>query len=679
MNFYVKDAAVSPDQALAIFQKVAQTYDVSVEKVTKGITEESGNKYQNQLYSGVFSPDSYPVGQLQITKGDFPQTPDEFLATYTTGTPEQSGTLYDFAANDHIQVGSLQAYYQEKGLVDGNYRLVSTKPFNNVSAINDIASAFNQSSEALLHPTTLEATLANPYLPFVVGAGVLMLLVFALLMASIPILHMKVVGVQKLLGWSSRQIWAASLKVLPLVALLGAALTDVILLLLIKEYSASFLIDLVGVEIAVFVLLMALASISFLIIKGYKTDAILKQSVSSSAPRVPAFVLKAAFVVFLAFFAIFVGPTINQTLQAYYAQQQWAKYGSYEVLSTTQPTSDDIDSIAAGDNRMTDKFAALYSLFNDSFHGMYIASSDYPCMDPNSPPLPGSFQTMTVNPNYLKTFPLQDSAGQPISVDESQAKRVVLVPQSRASEAASIGKKVCDSLQSLNEGFLQHGGAEESMPTYQVETIIYKDTHPFFSFDDQVGKDTGYLLTSPVFSVITDANATPAEKSNLAKTGLNTPFKFNLDSAGLARLQKQIMQTPLAANQPKFDTLENLTAEQITNTQNSMNFFLLTYGIVFVVNLVANFFLFSVVVLAKRKLLYVEKLQGLSLLYRFKGVLLTYGILYVVGFAFVALYTFASFWSLMLFASIVVLDALISFLIMRYLETRNTTLQLKEG
>lgn len=675
IDFYLKDTTVAPRQALVAFQKAADDYGVSIEKVTSDFDD----NVQGQVYSGIFTAATYPIDQLGITQGFFPQASSQFLATYRSNDQNQTGSLYDFAGDDRIKVESLQAYYDRTGRVAGTYRIVSTEPFDNVSAMNDIAAAFNESSEALLQKTTFGVTLMSVYFPLIVGAAVLVLLVFALLMASMPVLRMKAIGVQKLLGWSNLEIWVSSLRSMPLVAAASVAATDIALLAIAREYSPGFVVELLAAQMAVFVVLILVTSLSLLVIRSYKADSILKQSVSAAAPRTLAFVLKAAFAVFLAAFAVFIGPNITIVAKDYQGQQQWMEYGSYQVMSSATTTGEDLDSIASGDARMQDKYAQLYPMLSDQFGGIYASSSDYPLTGPGGSPVPGSYQTMTVNPNYLKEFPLKDEQGNDIRVDESDDKRVVLVPQSRAGEAASIGQQELKKIQSLNDSFLQHAGDGKGKRVYEVQAIVYQDDHSLFSFSDKVAANTGYLLTSPVVDVVTDANISRVEAGNLSIAGVDSPLKFKLDAAGLARLQQQVDQGSLADSDLKFDTLENTMADEIAQAQNALSALLTLYAVVFAVNLVASFFLFSVVVLANRKLLYVEKLQGLSLAYRFRSVFVVFGAFYAVGLVAVLLFTQGNLWAASLMLSIAVLDALVSILIVRFLETRNTTLQLKEG
>jgi hypothetical protein len=668
----VTETGITTQEALAKIAELAQKYQVSIIKTTYEIGEDD---LIRTVFSGVFTKETYLESQAVLLQGTFPSNTQEFVASYSTGDPDQTGMLYSLGAKNRTIIQSLGQYYLDKGQVSGTYLITSTQPYDNATLTADIGAFFGIDSQALLERTSRSQALINIAVSIIVGALVLLCLVFSLVVASIQVADAKRIGVQKLHGLSGRAIWLSSLKGALISCCVAGMLFDGVLLLFVKVFLWDFVLSLVAFQALVCLIFIGISSLSLLVIRGFKTGDMVKQSISMRVPIILSQILKTALLIAVVVAILFGSTNLELAIKGYSDQKRWADYGSYYVLSSMELSGDDLDSVANGDMRLLDKFADLYPVLNTECQGIYTVGTDYPELT-GADPLRESYQTLTINPNYLKEFPLTDTDGKTIEVDEGELDRVVLIPESRANESQELSGNVLKSDQSTYESDFRRRHLDAPEKDFAIHAIVYRDTAPLFSFDQQEGAENGYLLVSPVISVITEANILESEKNALIETGASAHMKFKLDSSELSSLRDFLAEGPLAVNNIKVDTIGNVLAENINLARNSLFIYLAIYLVVFFASALASVFLFSTRVLARRKWLYVARLHGLSLFARFKREFIFLGVLslFALAAAFIVSGGRPIFF---IVVGIVLLDALVMLAALRYIESKHLSSQLK--
>jgi hypothetical protein len=686
--FYVRGSTSPPDEVLGFFERVAEEYQVSVIK----ITEEFQDDRNVLIHSGVFYPETYPSDQLSISAGTFPFNHEGFLATYQSGTEGQAGYLFSFAQSSAFILQSLERYYGENDRVDGNYMLVSTVAFDGPGATRALSEYFEVDTEALLRQSTSKAS--SPEFPFYLFAVcfALMVLVFLLLAVVIPISKVREGAIKRLLGYSNIAIWFSSIQSMAIVAFSASAVFDVVLMILIKGFSFEFIVAMLGIQVFVTLLLVAASSITLLMLVTRKTGDMLKKSVSMKGSLICAVVLKATIALSIAMLSAPAADDAVRAANEYRSQAQWLRYGDYSVMLSMKLAGDDRDSIASGDKRLNDRFAALYDDLNDRLDGIYVTSNDYPGFRIDETPVPGtsleeSFQSLKVNPNYLKAFPLQDTKGTVIAVPETEHQRVLLVPDSRADDAEALAavflKQTTEYVESLAGRYATDAASPEEAAdrpdarSLSYKVIIYHSEDPMFSFDDNVGKSTNLLLHDPVIEVITKENILQGEKGALLSSGLDFPMKLDLSRDDARVLLAAIIQEKgLTDNAPVFDTIKNGKAQQVAWTSASLLLFVGGILVIFLLGLLSSFFLFSIIILARHRWLYVGKYLGYSLSARYRQELVFFAALYALVVICFWLATQSGF-GLIILTAIALFDAVVTLLIITRIERRNLASQMK--
>jgi len=652
-EFYIKDSQIDTQKSFGFFTELCEEKNISILKVSY----EMENGTPRTVYSGIFCTGTFPQESLRALNGRLPSAGAEFMSSYDTTDDLQTGRLFEFGGNNQLRVDLLEQNYAEKGRVDGTYRIVSNAPIDSRQVLEAIAAFYEIDYQTLITPSVVKSVDSSGLVSLGIGALVFIALIVVLLSLSLPVARIKEIGSQKLLGWSSLRIWWSYIWQIPLVACSTALLVLVILLLKLGGFVADFFAMLALIWVITLGGFILITSLMMLVIFRQKTSAALKQFFSLRPTFVASCLLKTAYLSLLAAFAFAVVPMLGFSITEHKTQQAWLNHSDLYVISAFDTTDEDLDSMENGDRRLDEKFgsAELYHIYNTEFGALYATSTDYLPLNPldiNSAPDTSSFQIMLVNPNYLKAYPLYDEDGKQIAIEESEGSRVKLVPLSRAGEKGESG--------TLTE----------------EKTIFYKDDVQLFSFASTVANDKGNYLTSPIIFVLTETNMYDYERWNLIVTGADACVKFPLDEAGIERLGKRLDTTALAQNNIKFDTIANVMAERISLLQSSLSMLFAIYAAIFIAGLVASVFLIQLLLLSKKRWLFVARLNGVSFYNRYQTEILFFAAINALALLGVTAGT-GSFLAIPLLLVAILLDATtIAFFIHR-LERKSLVSQLK--
>lgn len=676
MPFYLKGMQVSPDKALDFFKELSSTYHVSVIKSDV----ESRDGQVVTVKSGVFCIETFPSSQLGIVQGSFDGTGSRFVATFPTGNPDQSGLMYDFGDDDRLIVQTLQRAYADQGKVDGNYTLESTAPIDR-AALDDIGRFFSINQDDLLTKTSFKTDAFNGMFLISLGGLALLMLLIALLNVVSPFSEIRRVGTEKLLGWSNRAVWFASNKV-PFGIALICAVVIMAISLIIPGWTPVFFISLAGMLLATLIVMLALSGLAFLVASRFKTATALKGEAPTKIPLAATVVLKVLFVACLCLASLPSAFNIHLLIKDYNSQKHWLEYGDYLTVSSTIATGDDLNSFATGDSKLADKFASLYDDLNDELDGVFAMSSDY--LQGSGGGFASTYQTLTVNPHYFDHQRILDPNGTPYSFSDDDASLIILVPQSRAAETDQfIEQAKIDRLQEEDSVARRQTGktptsADEAQrkQDMDVRCLLYDDSAPLFSFDTNVAASDDFLLHSPLIKVATEANMTQNTKWTLQTTGLNEPMKIPPQPDAKSRFLDIAKRHGFADGTFFVDTLENTIASEIAQAGASMRNLVLLLCVLAALCAFSSYTLVKVVLAARKRWLDVASFLGYSFRARHWQLMGGLAIIYLAGLGVAGALSNDILAPAVVLAALVV-DALITFVVLRNLERKSAAALLK--
>ncbi|MDR0500577.1 MAG: hypothetical protein LBG97_04955 [Coriobacteriales bacterium] len=417
----------STDDTLNFLQGLSNEYQVSIVKKIL----QRGNIPEN-IYAGIFCESTFPMEQLGITGGSFIKAEDEFLASYDSGNPKQVGTLFVFGNDHRFTVKSLAAQWAEEGSIAGEYRIVSNRSYDYGAFLNKIATYFGVERDDLL-PVGGGGYYSGAFIEFAIIAIGLLALLFALAASTVPLFQSKQIGAKKLLGWQDGHIWMSYIRWMPTLALITIAITDAVLLWSLASFSQAFVINLGIIHVIILLVFFGLSLIMPMLARQVNVSQLLKQAVASRLSVAVACILKLCFIAVFCMSAASMLPLITVAVDRYQAVAPWLPYSDYYVINSYK-----LNNESPFSPKLRAAMGGMYETLNNDFNVLYIEGNDY--FKENNPFFTGTqnFQSLDVNPNYLKQFPLQGADGKVITVSEDDTRLIVLIPQSLVNSSEDI-------------------------------------------------------------------------------------------------------------------------------------------------------------------------------------------------------------------------------------------------
>lgn len=133
---------------------------------------------------------------------------------------------------------------------------------------------------------------------------------------------------------------------------------------------------------------------------------------------------------------------------------------------------------------------------------------------------------VSVNPNYLKTFPLYDTDGKRIQINDEEEDLIFLVPEKYSlyeQEIVTYYKNV--QLDKIETSRNYYGINCDSLKNQDIRIIWLKDNQGIFGFSTRVmSNEEGYIMNA-VTHVVTEKNSTILDRIGILGKGELDPLK----------------------------------------------------------------------------------------------------------------------------------------------------------
>lgn len=637
-SFFVnlENTTTEKEELLQGFKQLADSYDILIVKTEINYSKDEKviSKYlmaTNNQYATI-------LDHVNLTKGEFLDFKKNPAAYMTTNEKDSSATghLLDFAGDDVIYIKSLQVAPSLKGTY---YITPLETDFDTKEFYTKLESLTGLPYDELSRKTFYSGNstpLLFTILIFVVLIQILLCILFFLF---IGMQSLRKIAVLKLNGWNQLDIWFDSIKNYLFILLITSVVTNLFLNVILKNLTVSFQTHLLLLEL-LFALILILTSLSVLIIAHFTPlSLLLKNRIHQKIALIPVLIVKLFFVTAVICFAYLI-PTNFSSLQAEKEKiVHWESFSDYYVLSSMS-LGEDFNGIVQGTSTdMAEDLTNYYKELN-TLGAIYIHSEEITpnqrlqayqnvmYYDPAIGNQISSFFSMTVNPNYLKNFPVYDEQGNQISVSENEQSRLLFIPKSKADQAALYAKLyqslTLDSKLSFERRYHLE---EEALDSSKIQIIylIYDDSEPFFSFNDGLANSANGTVNSPIFNVLTIANGTPDETSNILNTGIYTTLK--LPFAGtedeleniLVPIQKKVN---LIDNRFEYNKISEWLDQSIGHYKDALQQLSLALGILIAIQLLISIQISQLVVILNRQKWAVFSLLGVKKSDKYKKFLL---------------------------------------------------------
>ncbi|QQB99569.1 bacteriocin-associated integral membrane family protein [Streptococcus oralis] len=657
LDLYLKDINEPAVSVLRFFEDVSKEYKVSIIKTDSG---------DEVVKSGVFDKDTFPYQEFGISSLDF--TTDGEGVYSNKEISNKLGTIPTFLKAKPIQLMTFQTYIKDTSRsLNGRYTITSTQEMDKDRIVQKWSDFFKIDQATLLEPTYKSAVEAlNRDLLLSAIVFVLAILLLVLVTVYQPMMEMKRVGVQKLLGFQDRAVLADVVKG-NLYLLLGGALVINLGVCFLLDYKPKDLFPMLWLShFLLLQLYLFISWLTYLLIQKMTISSLLKSLSSFKFGLLFNYLMKIGTTILLTVLLVGVGKSLEQENKELDYQKQWISQGNYLTLETFQLNDNLWQEQLAGSGQAVDYFYRFYQDLVEKTQAGYVQTSNLPIKNFATAEQVQRYQLADMLTVYYANRHFLESQG--FKLPDTGAKKVILMPASTKGEEDKnqlLGKLIAYLSMKYEE---QQKRTIEEM---DVEIAYYEGDWSFFPYSDKRKEN----LYNPIISLVNDSDMMWDEKARLSTTGLNNPIKIE----NTAQHQKEV--TALVGklsdgNYLKFSSIQAIQQDKVDSYRDAVRNFNILFALVGLLSMMISYFLLVTTFLLKRTDIITKKFMGWKLIDRYRSLLGLLLAVYSLPFMVLLFFTQALF-PLLLFAGFTGLDILFVLFLGSKMEQRNVVQLLK--
>ena len=565
---------------------------------------------------------------------------DRFVATTGEVRGAQTGVLSALPGGPRVSIRPLNQAFLALPTA-GSYYVECAQLSGCEAFLEHLATDINTRDQTIhATPDTFKAEgqqiagFSNGALPLL-GAGIYLLIVFvALAVLYRQISEAKRSGLLQLHGMGVFAIWWRITGRLIMIVLGIASAAAILAAALIPGATSQFMSTLAAFLLRSLVITMIVSLLSCLYIMRLRVAEAIKNRKDTKALFAFTMMIKVAFAVLL----IVTGGSLWLGYQAAARELKqvghWKSTAGYGVFSPMKVGNDLIDIQSGAPGPLTAEVYDLYPMLN-ARGSLYVDSLAFEPAALAQPLLPGKYRTMTVNPNYLRAYPVQDTAHTPITISESETDWIVLVPDTLRPESQAIEANI--TYNRVDVARAERGLFGRDMPAAvraQHIRIIWTAPHQkVFAFNTLINPNAGGLLDDPIIEVMTLSNSAGIDRDNAITGDVDGALKVKLTNNSptdtFVALQPDLKRLKLDDNLTHLVTLDDAALQQVQRIQGIITSIIVTgIGLLIVMLVLA---LQSLTLLFERfaRKIVTRRLFGLSFGRRYREFLVIFGAVWV--------------------------------------------------
>ena len=658
-DLYLKDVTKPTETILQFFEEVANQDKVSIIKVDNG---------DEAVKAGVFNKETFPYQEFGLTSLDFSK--NEKGVYSNQDLPNNLGAIPTFLKVKLIRLQTFQSYIEDKShTVNGRYMITSSKEIDRDTILQKWSDFFQIDKTILLEPTyRSQVGVLNQALLLSIIIFILAILLVILMTVYQPMMEMKRVGVQKLLGFQSGAILAGFVKT-NFYLLLGGSLVIDLGLFLVLDYRPKLLFpSLLLSQFLLLQLYLFISWLTYLMIQKMTVSSMLKGFSSVKLGLIFNYVMKIGTTILLTALLIGVGRSLEQENKELAYQQQWVSQGNYLTLETFQLNDNLWQEELAGSGKSTDYFYQFYQDLLAKIQVNYVRSASLPIKpvikaeQVQHYQLPDKVDVYYANSNFLKSkgFKLPDTS----------TKKVILMPASAKGQEGKnqfLGKSIAYLSMRYED---QQNQRIEDM---DVEIAYYEGDWSFFPYNNERKEN----LHNPIISLVNDQDMMWEEKTRLSTTGLNNPMKVE-NTEQNQKVITELVEKLSDGNYLKFSSLQAIQQEKVDSYRDAVRNLNILFALFGLLSMMISYFLLVTTFLLKRRDIITKKFMGWKLVDRYRPLL----VLLLLGYSLpllVLIFFAHALLPLLLFAGFTCLDILFVLVLASRMEKRSLVELLKGG
>ena len=657
LDLYLKDINEPAASVLRFFEDVSKEYKVSIIKTDSG---------DEVIKSGVFDKDTFPYQEFGISSLDF--TTDGEGVYSNKEISNKLGTIPTFLKAKPIQLMTFQTYIKDTSRsLNGRYTITSTQEMDKDRIVQKWSDFFKIDQATLLEPTYKSAVeVINRDLLLSAIVFVLAILLLVLVTVYQPMMEMKRVGVQKLLGFQSRAILAGFVKT-NFYLLLGGSLIIDLGLFLVLDYRPKLLFpSLLLSQVLLLQLYLFISWLTYLMIQKMTVSSMLKGFSSVKLGLIFNYVMKIGTTILLTVLLIGVGRSLEQENKELAYQQQWVSQGNYLTLETFQLNDNLWQEELAGSGKSTDYFYQFYQDLLAKTQVNYVRSASLPIKPVIKAEQVQQYQLPDKVDVYYANRQFLESKG--FKLPDTGTKKVILLPTSDKGQEGKnqfLGKSIAYLSMRYEDQ------QKQTIEDMDVEIAYYEGDWSFFPYNNERKEN----LHNPIISLVNDQDMMWEEKTRLSTTGLNNPMKVE-NTEQNQKVITELVEKLSDGNYLKFSSIQAIQQEKVDSYRDAVRNLNILFALFGLLSMMISYFLLVTTFLLKRTDIITKKFMGWKLIDRYRSFLRILLLVYSLPFVVLLFFTQALF-PLLLFAGFTGLDILFVLFLGSKMEKRNVVQLLK--
>lgn len=657
-KFYISDSQLDAQESLAFFEKLSQDYDANIFLTTT-------NEHGDTVKSVVYQADSFPYAQFGLPQKKLFDNAKNIYASYSTGHKQQAGKIPVFTKRNRLLLQSLENYHaKQHTTANGSYTVVLKDLSAKKPILNQISKTFGLPVKQLQVVTggQIFSNYNRTMVSFVIVLGVAVL-IFILVVIYLPLSKTYDIGVMKLNGWPSWQIFWRFAKTGFYTWLGTSLITDVLVLTIMANFPEHFIPNLLLGQLLILLLYFLAQGSAYLLIRQTTIADLVNNHFHFELGTVLSFGAKVIMTIATTVLLVQFSQTIDEALRLLQQNQDWQQHGNVLIPERFyDPENDHSQATLTAVYQNLEKHANAMYIYNQTLNPRTSANQEVSEFDPKS-----SYRLMNVNPNYIQQkvpqlVPLLTNTGR---------TRLFLVPEKYRHNEKVIKLIKDDQFSSLTEA----EQAKTSVAKVPIKLSYYDDQKQqisVFAYDPEIKQ----RLINPIFSIVTPDSITDMDQVMLGSTNIYSPIKVPITAKVNSRIKKIIKQNKAEYMQFHFANLNAILGENLNQVKLGVGLIALILTIVFSLNLISSLFLLMCQLKGEGRALAIKKLLGIKFTERYRGFLMIVTALYAIQFLVVLMFG-SSKLILAVVALLITLDMLISIIFIRRQEGRNLPLMLK--
>ena len=657
-KFYISDSQVDAQESLIFFEQLSHDYDANIFLTTI-------NEQGDTVKSVVYQPGSFPYAQFGLPRKKLFNSAKNIYTSYSTGNKYLAGKIPVFTKRNRLLLQSLESYHaKQHTTANGSYTVVLDDLTVKKSILNRISKKFGLPVKQLKVATNGQSfsNYNRTMFSFTIVLGIAVL-IFILVVIYLPLSKTYDIGVMKLNGWPSWQIFWRFAKAGFYIWMGTSLLADSMILILMANFPEHFIRNLLLGQLLILFLYFLAQGSAYLLIRQTTIADLVNNRFHFELGTVLSFGAKVVMTIATTVLLVQFSQTIDENLALYQQSQDWQQHGNVLIPERFyDPENDHSQATLTAVYQDLEKQANAMYIYNQTLNPRTSADQEVSEFDPKS-----SYRLMNVNPKYIQQKVPQLA---PLLTDTSKT-RLFLVPETYRHNKKVIKLIKDNQFSSLTDA----EQAKTSIATVPIKLSYYDDQKrqiSVFAYDPEIKQ----RLINPIFSIVTADSMTDMDQAMLGSTNIYSPIKVPITAKVNSRIKKIITQNKAEYMQFHFASLNAILGENLNQAKLGAGLIALILTIVFSLNLTSSVFLLMCQLKGEGRTLAIKKLLGIKFTERYRGFLMIVTALYAIQFLVVLMFG-SSKLILAVVALLITLDMLISIVFVRRQESRNLPLMLK--